>query len=322
MAGPANSIGGYRNKLKTTYHSVLLVEGPGDKQVFEHLKLRAIENGFNLSTKLRIDAAQTLISSSGSYPGIRQRIEQVCRDLPPDNLHAPFAAFVDREFDDFSDDIKDLAQQPKVVGRYLVYSRGHSIENYFFTVETFSGAFRSLVGVSSLLDVLQKFDAVFQSALAIGCALGLAARDHNCLGIIRDSVRLETIEVSDLVVVDTSKLRAVLASRLELKVDALIQNFQQWLQKVVAADRHVVRWMCDGHIGYIILWHTLIQCVQLISDGNMSEVALVRGTQKDARLNACAEVWARSLSRTSEHPQRLLDMLADDELTIVPSTEA
>jgi len=234
MAGLANSIGGYRNKLKTTYHSVLLVEGPGDKQVFEHLKLRAIENGFNLSTKLRIDAAQTLISSSGNYPGIRQRIEQVCRDL----------------------------------------------------------------------------------------SLGLAARDHNCLGIVRDSVRLETIEVSDKVVVDTSKLRAAVASRLGLKTDALMQGFQQWLQKVVAADRQVVRWMCDGHIGYIILWHTLVQCVQLISDGNTSDVALVRGTQKDARLSACAEGWARSLSRTSEHPQRLLDMLADDELTIVPSTEA
>lgn len=315
MAGPANSIGGYRNKIRTTEHPTLLVEGRTDKRAFEHLKLQGMIDGMKFLSNLRIDTAEYSISSDGAFPSNRQRIEQTCKGLNPNELKAPFVAFADREFDGFTDKLEDSIKAHRVFGS-LVYSRGHSIENYLFDCVTMTESFCTLIGVSNMFEIVQEFKAAFRGALNIACAIGLAGRDCGCLAVVRESLQREMIQcLSGTIKLDFARWSAVLVARLgEPKAEAVLESFLSWYERTTSVEQSIVRWMCDGHIGYSVLWFTFLSCVQMYCARESNEIAQAQGCSKDARFNACVRQWAKGLSDAHlEYPREVLDMLAHEK---------
>jgi hypothetical protein len=117
----------FRNFLMMSHDKHLLVEGIDDKIAFKLL----FEE---LSGKhdIKIDTAERLINFERPL-GNREKVEEICRTVTGRSFADKLVGFVDREFREFEwdNDIRDNLGQHKVDGR-LVWSRGHSIENYFF----------------------------------------------------------------------------------------------------------------------------------------------------------------------------------------------
>ena len=134
----------YRIYLQLSEKKHVLVEGKSEKIAFRNLKY---ELDIDID-ELEIDSAEYLIEfeDSEGHPqklGNREKVEEISKIVVAEsqnlenNGREPYAdkfiGFVDREYREFqvSNSIQDLLNCHRVSDR-LVWSRGHSIENYLF----------------------------------------------------------------------------------------------------------------------------------------------------------------------------------------------
>jgi len=139
----------------------LLLEGADDEKFFTIICNLLKQNEAQISAEklyllknIIIDTAERIQGELGN----RAKIEKIC-DLvaqePPD-VNNRVLGFVDREFREFewSNDLKDHIKTHKINKR-LIWSRGHSIENYFFEISTLRKAWDKILNKKHELDQLR-----------------------------------------------------------------------------------------------------------------------------------------------------------------------
>jgi hypothetical protein len=281
----------------------LLVEGRDDQRLFEVLLHSLLEDGDR--RLIEIDNAQSFIGVDPSNRGI---VEHVCERIDCETFHERLVGFVDREFRGFDDALlEDTIAGHKVSGR-LVWSRGHSVENYVFDL---SILWYPLVALSpnGFEESIGLFASVFESALRSACAIGLAARDTGKLTRVRSSINSGIVAVDDpRVVIDFEAWRNELESKLtEQEIETLFRNFHSWHDKLLDIDFDAVRWTCDGHIGFSFIWRVYEQCLALTANKNLLEV------KRKVRFNICVNSWIRYVRSTrSGYPAEVLTLLGCD----------
>jgi hypothetical protein len=279
----------------------MLVEGSSDCRAFVTL-FEYLPQGFDRDS-ISMDTAESLIELDGNN---RQIVEIVCSMISNFEHARRFVGFSDREFRGFSlaPELQDDIQGHRVDKR-LVWSRGHSIENYFLDpnilreplMEACPDGFRI---------VSAGYNELFDSLICIACAIGLAARDINRLNRIRPTINASILTIAEQnLEIDFDTWRNDLSKRLLAdKLENLINRYRHWSALVQDADISVVRWMCDGHIAHKLVWATYEKCLA------RENCRLAPAPHEDLRFNMCAAAWARRAALNQcTYPAEILELL-------------
>jgi hypothetical protein len=197
-----------------------------------------------------------------------------------------------------------------------VWSRGHSIENYFFDLETFSNAVRVVALTDSYPAAINLFGQIFANLLRLAAAASLASRDHGVQGLIAGSLKRDVFTVAwgavSTVSIDiaswTPELRRRTGGNHDL-AGSIVEGYLTWIGLLNEADPNFVRWICHGHTGFNAIWAAYAQCILIIS-GDPAEANRVLRVSDDVRLRVMADAWARrAFGDKIEHPREVLEML-------------
>jgi hypothetical protein len=327
MAGLQYDPAGYRGYIQYSHEKHLLVEGRDDKRVFalllDEFFGQMVQGTGSKRDNIKIDSAEHLVDF-GIPIGNREKVEMICDSVSTLPYADRLVGFVDREFREFERDpsIDDRIGRHKVTGR-LVWSRGHSIENYYFDFDTLRQPLRTFSVIDYFRDVFELFERIFEQTIRLACAASLAGDELQRLKPIKSSADRDIFDIafSGSEVTLTIKLNAWKACLLnkqrlsEGTADGILEHFRLWYDRVKEADFRIVRWMCHGHIGLAFIWAAYSRCVcevcQRAGRSNPeTEARRILKAEESVRFNTCAEVWARrALGNQSEYPVEVLKLL-------------
>lgn len=310
---------GYRNLLRMSHHQRLLVEGKDDKQLFKLLLDEFYNCNQDIENKVSIDSAETLIGFEQAI-GNREKVETICKSVKNTSYSSKLVGFVDREFREFEVgiNIQDNLTTHKVEDR-LVWSRGHSVENYFFDFSILRDPLRDLSATECFDEALTLLARVIESAIRLACAASLTGKEFGKLKLIKNSVSWKLLEVTQAgitLLLDSWEQYLVEDQHLPLKdAQKLIHRYQYWSKKIETVDFRLIRWMCHGHIGIAFIWAAYSRCVYNVCPRGgqrkpEAEVASVQGIREGNRFHACASWWARKAMRNQcDYPIEVLKLL-------------
>jgi hypothetical protein len=297
----AHSIEGYLSAVKIRERPTLLVEGKNDKKAMDRLYQALGGSEGDPLGFLVIDSTE-LIKNRGGL-GARELVEAAYRAARSEDL--AFAALVDREYRafEFSPDMIDGLGRHYREEESLFWTRGHSIENYFFTEASIS-EFMSL-----------QFPHVFSLACKAAvsralptivnwcCAVSLAARElafiSRCQGIAEPAHwRGPDPAVSYDVATFCASANARGANVAPQAASALVRSY---LAIVGRADPSTKRWVTHGHIGFEMLWAGIARIVEpwCQSSEDRDQIAFGFG---DLKIRVAAQEWVRGVEEGQEEP--------------------
>jgi hypothetical protein len=317
---PRYSISGYRNKIRTTTSRVLLVEGAYDKRAF----LRLFHEGRQVGLfdpeafAVIIDTAEAMIKAEEDAVGNREKVEAICSGMSEHDEFSHFVGFVDREFREFDDaKIVDLVQRHRVEGR-LVWSPGHSIENYYFDPQSLAELVQAAAFTQSFLAAFTLYSQIFVDLMRTLCAASLAGRDNQVPGLIAGTFGSGAINISTGTVSINSpiwKTRLLSKTKGNIQLaESIITSYLAWRERLADAQPTVLRWQCHGHVGFAATWIAYSRCVYE-AGGDADEANCVLTVGEAARQSISADIWARkAVLEEAEYPREIFELLA-----LVPS---
>lgn len=326
MIGSAYDLESYRTWLRMSEHRHLLVEGSGDKQVFLLFldEFSRQPDSAESTRDVRIDSAENLIDF-GTGVGNREKVEKVCESVSGSKCAERLVGFVDRDFRGFErgEVLEDSVQDHKVSGR-LVWSRGHSMENYYFDFDTLRKPLRVLSDSSQFGKALSLFEVVFEPTIRLACAASLAGAALGRLTLVKGSVDQEILELGPSgeqgLAVDAGKWKATLTGRHHATSELaqqLVESFLFWSTAAQSCDFQVVRWMCHGHVGLAYIWAAYSRCVLEVCRHEdygereaAREASRIMQLRESVRFNACAGEWVqRALGDHCSYPAEVFRLL-------------
>ena len=281
----------------------ILLEGSSDEVLFRRMSEKTSRRS-GVNAPLAITTAEQLRSTLCAH-GNREKVERVSGLINSKSFRDRYVGFVDREFRQFTfaGFIQDHMRRHYNRGR-LVWSRGHSIENYLFDFDVVSGPLAdSSPNQSVAVSALKILRHDFTGILSIACALGLTAHEQNMVSPVRGTVDWRNLELSQSKFHwDTEKWSDSLNQYTSLDSNAsktLVDRFGRHLISINDADEDDIRWLCDGHIGLKLIWNAFARAVYEVSSSNTSvkphrdkHVARLLSINESARFNIVARNWA------------------------------
>lgn len=330
MTGLSFTPADYRGYIRYSHQRHILVEGADDKRVFELLLDESAEKNFLQIHRenIKIDTAEYLIDfqENGKKIGNREKVELICQSIFGKTYEKKFVGFVDREFREFEQIpiLRDNVLGHRVLDR-LVWSRGHSIENYFFDFDTLRKPLRSFSVTDNFHAALELFEQVFEQTIRIACAVSLAGNELEKIRVVQSSASREILEVvrnsKNSIKINQVTWISRFTNRLKLKPDdagKIIERYLYWKNIVNSSEFSVVRWMCHGHIGLAFIWAAYSCCVFEVcrhvenlseKDAN-KEAQRVLMAEESVRFNMCADLWVqRALGNHCEFPSAVFELL-------------
>ena len=301
------------NTVRMSKSAFILVEGSQDKQFFDIL-LQTLRNDSANANEYGDSVAITTaegVKSDGLIIGNRSKVENLSELVAQTSFRERFVGFVDRESREFhiDNEITDNLRTQRQIDR-LVWSRGHSIENYLFDFQVVRIPFRDSSENGQIAETaLQNLEANFAQLLSVACALGLAGAELGLLEIVRGTVHIDPVmppQSSYLWNVGVWKNGMVQHSSLNSQQsDELAARFEHWLGIVEASKPIDVRWTCDGHIGIRLVWAAYAKYVYLarqaapgIGPNATNQRDAITKIPTNLKFNYLARSWAQA----TEHP--------------------
>jgi hypothetical protein len=323
--GLGYSINGYRIKIRISKNPLLLVEGRSDRHFFERLLYGARKRGYGSPESIQIDTANKLQDEKMRGMGNREKVEMICaaviQEIPNDKY---FCGFADREFRGF--EIDDIAVQDAISDHYttgsLVWSRGHSVENYYFDLVSFRKSFElsSPIHIAHVEAAINLFEKIFESILHLSCAISLAARDSEYLsdataGPVKQCIHWSNLNISqDTININGDKWKKILQET--GKSERFFARYNYWYQRLATIDRKILRWLCHGHIGFILFWEAYARCIYETCSENEEHkekskwVSYVSRLREDMRFHVLTTNWLeKALDGEVLYPQVVLEKL-------------
>ena len=193
-----------------------------------------------------------------------------------------------------------------------MWSRGHSLENYYLDLTALREPLRTFSVSDHFDEALGLFDQCFAAALCMACALSLVARDTDRMGVVKGSIRWSVIDLQDgKVTMDAAQWQRVMRQmRLDQPtIDVILKGFRFWTRRFVLAHSSVARWICHGHLGLACLWAVYARCVYEVNGRDAHETARILRVEESVRFNACLESWIREGIDELSGPLIVLRML-------------
>lgn len=303
----------FKTYLEMDKSKHLLVEGSGDMRFFQILFEELLGVNWDDRYKILIDKAESLISSDNASRGNRDKVESICDSYAYNNL----TGFVDREFRGFeiSNNLIDQIREHYYNNKKIVWSRGHSIENYFFNAELLRKPFRDINS-----ELYQAAYSIFRnnihSYLKTACLISLVGRNYqNKLNRFETSITWQAINSNGTLHIEEWKSN--LSSRAGFTSDEVDQIFKtltiftSWIED---ANIEVIRWLCHGHIGFRFLWCAFASCIYATTDGDAKTKNKAANsfysTKEKLQFDLCVTSFAEfARKREVDYPTKILELL-------------
>ena len=299
-------------RVKMSRQNILLVEGKDDKSFFERL----CDQTYNV----KIHTAQQI--SITTPTGNREKVERIANLISGEAYSNRFVGFVDREFREFelSTLIYDRLQRHNQIDR-IVWSRGHSIENYLFEFSLIRDVLKDSMTIDPELtnQALSLMEMCFDDILRIACALGLCARDMKLLTDIYRSIEWSDFSYFDYSVsLDIDKYATKLVTRKIINEDdtaKFTHRFRERLKTTQMSRPEDVRWSCHGHTGMKMIWNAYAKLIDVVSksNGSKSRARDALRIAEGALFKLCARIWTERDRRGAfmESPRICFDVLGN-----------
>ncbi|MGK7941792.1 MAG: DUF4435 domain-containing protein [Crocosphaera sp.] len=309
MNGLQVTLEDYVAEIIISEDSYLLLEGSDDEAFFTLIrnflrsnKIQIPPDKLALLKDISIETAERIKGELGN----RAKIEEICNLIAeePSNVSNRLLGFVDREFREFeySNRLNDNLKTHQINNR-LIWSRGHSIENYFFEISTLKEAFNDYLISNFYQEAFEIFEAKFSHILRIACALSLAGFSENLLKLVSKSIDWQCIDItSTSVTINLEEWEKILKKfRLDrLRIQNLFDQFENYLNMTNQCDVETLRWLSHGHIGFNFMFAVYGKCLYLTASSdqrkNNIEEAEKVNKNKDTRFRTVANAWIRSQS--------------------------
>lgn len=291
------SFAAYKTKLEITTQPVVLVEGPADVNALQRL---LGETDPNLASSVLVDTPEMIDPPPGmGLSGNRQVIEGFCRvtKLPPE-VRRRFVALTDREFRSFrrGSQWEDRRAGHHIRGR-LVWTRGHSMENYYFDTDIWIQAMRSCLNARVTgPNVEARFRTAFRDLVREAATLSVATKGTGLNGLAEGALNpaaVDLVPVARLNEVAWAANMGVLRAD-SARIGSLTNAMAQARRAIGRAGPIDLRWLCHGHLGLRFLWAGYCACVCLEVGRNEGETAFA--SPSGPRENSLVYAWARSVS--------------------------
>jgi len=236
--------------------------------------------------------------------------------LKDDINHHKIFGFVDREFRgfDFSRSCVDKIKAHKVVDR-VIWTRGHSIENYFFDQKILRNTLKIKLTENWFKEALQLFERYFESVIHIACCVSIIAKKTKKLQKVENSIDRILIINKNNIDLDYTQLKTKLIQAhkvSDFEADFFIEELKVLIQESGFIDFEVGRWLCHGHIGFKFILALFYLVISEIRPRESPQKYLGHCKEKEF-LNICSSFWIQSiLERNCEHPLDDLKKLGID----------
>lgn len=300
----------YIAKTKMSAKKRVLVEGRDDRSHFKNL-LDFLVQGHSV----KIDTAENIIGDCDhTRRNNRAKIDKIhdrCRSL---TTHRNLHYLCDREFHlfDVDEKISDLMGNESI-GNYTL-TRGHSMENYFFTEEILCDAYRYLYGSEYKTDAISVFKNVLHAGLRSIVAITLAARDMGISGFPAGNIFWQHFIIEDRFVFFD------IEAWVTEKDSELARNFRESYIKYIAivdsSDPIVYSRVCRGHTAMLLLQRLFARCIYFVTYAHNEEQALrdanIFSQISEAKVaGALCESWVRlAKGGVALYPETLLERVA------------
>ncbi|WP_437997198.1 DUF4435 domain-containing protein [Sorangium sp. So ce185] len=306
------SLSGYISVLETRTSSTLIVEGINDKKIVAGLIRRFETLGILRARKLVVDTAE-MISGSTGVCGNRAIVETVHAQAT--RLGIDLFAFVDREFREFvfGPPVIDAVGGHYVAAPNLIWTRGHSAENYAFHRATVEAFLSRIVPEHVDSEMSDRAVAAVPSIMRWLAALSISlARGHvvtRCNKML--SMASWEVDTSGCLALNVNAVRAQMVARCVsgTEADVIVNDVQIFERDMQQNATDVSRWVSHGHVGSDGLWSGVAKV--LLAVGLSSNVAQEIATaHRDTKLRIGAEIWGDQVkSGDVKMPQNFIDWL-------------
>ncbi len=322
--------GSLRNLLRMSDRKRLLVEGPDDVIAFKIL-LKTLYGNHDVSVHsaetIKLEDVEEFSDTHEMEAGFgnRQKVKKMCKIVNSLNINnesykGQLVGFIDREYDGFDllNGIADNIRGHKVLQDIkLIWSRGHSLENYYFDFIIILEAFD---GYSEFFDIaLPLFERHFEDTIRLACAAALAGKTVNRFEVIRRTIDWEILRITDTrLELDTDIWKHSLESFKGIDssmVYSIIAAFEEWQTKIASCNFQTLRWLCHGHVGFTFMIELYTRCVfeacaDMKEEDQKNAVNRVRSFGSNAKQNDCLKSWSRNSKNDAvSYPKEVFQML-------------
>ena len=294
--------------MSATKH--LLVEGKQDQRFITTIVDELRSQGRLVGEEPDVDVAETFISFE-ERPGNRDKVEEICRTSEGTEFEHKVLGLVDREFRgfDLQPPVRDRIERHNVDGR-IMWTRGHSIENYFFNVTLLRSPFRDSSLMSSAFKIAwEVFEEVFDAAIRIACATSLTAHNVQKSGLVRGSIRWDMFEASPpmISIFEETWMETLRTRSNDSLAEEILELYRLWEERMARADIQTARWLCHGHIGMKVICEVFLNCLnQAVPESSNLRLSV----KEDAHMQLCTAELARNLETLgNDFPYELFELL-------------
>ncbi|WP_122745527.1 DUF4435 domain-containing protein [Pseudomonas viridiflava] len=234
------SVATYCLVVRLRTKKTILVEGVSDKKLLSHfiLKRNYVDN---VSADYCIDDASLINDAGLTGVGARDVVKNVYENLNSEN----FRCLVDREWDGLN--AESFEYEPIHYPDHVFVTRGHSIENYWFTPESL---IEFMIHTHSAIvreGFLRRVHSHYISILQFSAAYSLACRDLSIIARATDMLSSEDIVLND----ETFTASACLDDKISARGRScnLHEATNMLLSVTRQFERDKLQWVCHGHLG-------------------------------------------------------------------------
>lgn len=233
-------VSSYILAIKLRTKKTILVEGISDKKVLSHFILKK-DHIDNMSTECCIDDASLFNDKNLGAMGAREKITTIANILTSGN----FRCLIDREWDGLNTTNLEYEDTPFPANVFV--TRGHSIENYWFTPNSFTGFVIHTHNTTITADYLRKIESHYSAILQFSAAYSLACRNLSIINRANEMLSHENITLTNSAFSANSCLDTKISARgqhcnLFETINSLLTHTQKFQQEKL-------QWICHGHLG-------------------------------------------------------------------------
>ena len=235
-----SSISSYLLAVKLRSSKTLLVEGASDKKVLSHflLKKNYVDK---VDSSYCIDDASLIDDKSLGPIGAKDKIKTIASKLSTEN----FRCFIDREWDGFDNHSMEYSDITASDNTFL--TKGHSIENYWFTSQSFVDFVLHTHPTEVSTQYLERIEKCHIAMLQFAAAYSLACRDLSIVARANEMISRENITLIGEYFHAAPCINVKIANR--GKPCNLADSINELVKTTASYHVSKLQWICHGHLG-------------------------------------------------------------------------
>ncbi|MBW8356726.1 MAG: hypothetical protein K0M54_23175 [Pseudomonas sp.] len=235
-----SSISSYLLAVKLRSNKTILVEGTSDKKILSHYILRK-NHSENISSDYCIDDASLIDDKNLGPIGAKEKIQCVAGRSSSDN----FRCLIDREWDGLNTASLEYNSIPTPDNTFI--TKGHSIENYWFTSASFIEFIIHTHHANVTTTYLQKIQNLYINILHFAAAYSLACKNLSIVSRAAEMISHENILLTGNTFHASKCIDQKIASRgFSCSLSDTINNL---LLQTANIETNKLQWICHGHLG-------------------------------------------------------------------------